>query len=151
SPARLRGMEATAAAIGVETSLVASPMAVLGLRRSGPSRADPQSRCAETRPDADHAAHRLTRPLLAVRGALGRRPDLSGPVQGKLRHRVAELVVAPLLHLLVEVHDREVLVLVPVKPEQPLHLLRWRAPRRPSAAPIDEPSLASCLVALSPS
>src|SRR5271165_2680855 len=68
----------------------------------------------------------------------------------RLRHRVAERVIMPLLHLLVEVLDREVRVLVPVKPEHPLQLLLWRTPRRRSAAPIDEPSLAVRLVALSP-
>ena len=98
-----------------------------------------------------HAAHRPARPLLAVRRALGRRSDQRGPVQAKLRHGVAKRVIVALGQLLVEMPDREVGVLVPVEPEHPLDLLFRRTPRRRRATPIDQPSLAVRLVALSPS
>ena len=97
-----------------------------------------------------HAAHRPTRPLLAVRRALRRRLHQPGTVQAKLRHRVAQRVVVPLVQLLVEMHDREVGILVAIKPEHPLDLLLRRPPRRGRTALVDEPSLAASLVALPP-
>ena len=97
-----------------------------------------------------HAAHRPPRPLLAVRRPLGRDPNQSGPLQMNLRHRVAELVAVALGQLLVEMLDREVGVLVPIKPEHPLQLHLRRPPRRRPASPVGEPGLAFRLVAIAP-
>ena len=97
-----------------------------------------------------HAAHRPARPLLAVRRAFARRPDQPRPMQKRLRHRVAELVVVPLCQLIVEMLDREVGVLVPVKPKHPLDLLLRRALGRRTAPVVDQPGLPLGFVAILP-
>jgi len=98
-----------------------------------------------------HAAQRTPLALLAMRAALARRPHQTRHVQMQLGHRVAEPVVVPLQEVLVEMLHREVCVLVPVKPEHPLQLRRWRPlRRRPPQPSIGKTCLALLLIPLRP-
>jgi hypothetical protein len=89
-----------------------------------------------------HSRQRPAQPLLAVgAAALGFRHQ-PGRLQRQLGHRVAELVIVPLHHLLVEVLDREVAVALPIKFVHPLELTLRRTARRhfpdpPIAQPLD--------------
>jgi hypothetical protein len=98
-----------------------------------------------------HAAHRPARALAAMDAAPGRRLDHPGLLQVQPGGGVAELVAVPLLELLVEVLDGEVLVLLLVQRPHALELVLGRALRRRLADPaIDQAVRPLLLVALAP-
>jgi hypothetical protein len=73
-----------------------------------------------------HAAHRPARPLAAMGAAPGCRRHGSGPLQVEPGGGVAELVAVALLQLLVEVLDREALIVLLVQRPHALELVRGR-------------------------
>src|SRR5918911_1120312 len=85
-----------------------------------------------------HPGQRLAHPLLAMRGALRRRPDQPARLQQRLGPGVAVLEVL-LLEFLVEVLDREIEVAGSVLLENPLDAVqRGAASRSPAASVVDD-------------
>jgi hypothetical protein len=88
-----------------------------------------------------HAHHRPSRPLLAMRRAPRRRPHQPRPLQRQPGHRVAQLVVVPLLQLLVKMLHREPAIALLIKPQ---HAQDLRG-RRPAARRLADPPIAQTL------
>jgi hypothetical protein len=99
----------------------------------------------------EHAAHRPARPL-APMGATPRcRRHRPGLLQVDPGGRVAELIAVPPLQLLVEVLDREPLVVLPIQRPHALELVLGRPPgRRLSDPPVDQSLRTLLLVAFPP-
>src|SRR5262249_40742721 len=93
-----------------------------------------------------HAHQRPPRPLLAMRRAPRRRSHQPRPLQRQPGHRVAELVVVPLLQLLVKMLHREALVAFVIEPQHAQDLLG----RRSSARRLADPAIAQTLPPLLP-
>jgi hypothetical protein len=84
-----------------------------------------------------HADQRPSRPLLAMRRAPRRRPHQSRPLQRQPGHRVAELVIVPLLQLLVKMLHREARIALFIQPQHAQDLLG----RRPTARRFADPAI----------
>ena len=98
-----------------------------------------------------HAAHRPARPLAPMGAAPRRRRHRPGLLQVDPGGRVAELVVVAPLELLVEVLDREALVVLLIQCAHALELVLGRAlGRRPADPAIDQAVRPVVLVALAP-